>query len=136
MTTNLSFSDMQSMFFNYRGAAKNINSDHLQGYSSTINGSSYEIASTKELRRVSNKLRKQLGLSEEELNNKETKLNAYNKKLGFSFNYTGDQQQNYTTSISKTTTSGYGESSHSTSSYGSESDGSNNSGYPGGFGGY
>jgi len=96
MTTNLSFNDMQSMFLNYRGAAKNIGSDHIQGYGSMVNGSSYEIAPTKELKRASNKLRKQLGLSEEELDNEETKLNELNEARGFSFNYTGDQQQNYT----------------------------------------
>nr|WP_229239943.1 LCP family protein [Companilactobacillus futsaii] len=95
MTTNLSFSDMQSVFFNYRGAAKNIDSDHVQGYGSMINGSSYEVAPTKELRRVSNKLRKQLGLSEEQLNNEETRLNTLNEARGFSFD-SGTTNQNYT----------------------------------------
>ncbi|CAJ1176218.1 Polyisoprenyl-teichoic acid--peptidoglycan teichoic acid transferase TagU [Companilactobacillus paralimentarius] len=145
MTTNLSFSGMQSMFLNYSGAAKSIGSDHLQGYGSMIDGSSYEIAPTKELRRVSNKLRKQLGLAEEQLNNKETRLNAYNEKLGFSFNYTGNQQQNYTTTISSTTSSkesgssygsSFGESSHSTGGYGSSSNGSSGSSGSRGFGGY
>ncbi|MQS76601.1 LCP family protein [Companilactobacillus halodurans] len=105
MTTNLSFNDMQSVFFNYRGAAKNIDSDHLQGYSSMISGSSYEVIPTKELRRVSNKLRKQLNLSKEQLNNKETKLNSLNEKNGFSFNSTNGQQ-NYT--IYTGNTSSYG----------------------------
>lgn len=95
MTTNLSFSDMQSVFFNYRGAAKNIDSDHVQGYGSMINGSSYEVAPTKELRRVSNKLRKQLDLSEEQLNNEETRLNTLNEARGFSFD-SGTTNQNYT----------------------------------------
>lgn len=95
MTTNLSFSDMQSVFFNYRGAAKNIDSDHVQGYGSMIEGSSYEVAPTKELRRVSNKLRKQLGLSEEQLNNEETRLNTLNEARGFSFD-SGTANQNYT----------------------------------------
>jgi len=95
MTTNLSFSDMQSVFFNYRGAAKDIDSDHVQGYGSMIEGSSYEVAPTKELRRVSNKLRKQLGLSEEQLNNEETRLNTLNEARGFSFD-SGTANQNYT----------------------------------------
>lgn len=95
MTTNLSFNDMQSVFFNYRGAAKDIDSDHVQGYGSMINGSSYEVASTKELRRVSNKLRKQLDLSEEQLNNEETRLNELNEARGFSFD-SGNANQNYT----------------------------------------
>lgn len=96
MTTNLSFNDMQSMFLNYRGAAKSIDSDHVQGYGSMINGSSYEVIPTKELRRASNKLRKQLGLSEEELDNEETRLNELNEDRGFSFNDTNNQNQNYT----------------------------------------
>lgn len=96
MTTNLSFNDMQSVFFNYRGAAKNIDSDHVQGYGSMIEGSSYEVAPTKELQRASSKLRKQLGLSEEELDNEETRLNTLNEDNGFSFNDTNNQNQNYT----------------------------------------
>lgn len=95
MTTNLSFNDMQSMFLNYRGAAKNIGSDHVQGYGSMIDGSSYEVIPTKELQRASNKLRKQLGLSEEELDNEETRLNTLNEDRGFSFK-SEDQNQNYT----------------------------------------
>lgn len=96
MTTNLSFTDMQSMFLNYRGAAANIGSDHVQGYGSMINGSSYEVIPTKELQRASSKLRKQLGLSEEELDNEETRLNTLNEDNGFSFNDTNNQNQNYT----------------------------------------
>jgi cell envelope-related function transcriptional attenuator common domain len=96
MTTNLSFSDMQSIFLNYRGASKSIGSDHLQGYGTMVEGVSYEIAPTKELQRVSNKLRKQLDLSKEKISNEVTRLNKLNeKKNGFSFNYTGDMQQNY-----------------------------------------
>ncbi|KRN98711.1 LCP family protein [Companilactobacillus kimchiensis] len=95
MTTNLSFGDMQSVFFNYRGAAKNIDSDHVQGYGSMIDGSSYEVVPTKELQRASNKLRKQLGLSEEELDNEETRLNTLNEDRGFSFK-SGDSNQIYT----------------------------------------
>ncbi|WDT66827.1 LCP family protein [Companilactobacillus crustorum] len=95
MTTNLSFNDMQSMFLNYRGASKDIGSDHVQGYGSMIDGSSYEVIPTKELQRASNKLRKQLGLSEEELDNEETRLNTLNEDRGFSFK-SEDQNQNYT----------------------------------------
>ncbi|MCS6109215.1 LytR family transcriptional regulator, partial [Clostridium botulinum] len=95
MTTNLSFTDMQSMFLNYRGAAANIGSDHVQGYGSMINGSSYEVIPTKELQRASSKLRKQLGLSEEELDNEETRLNTLNEDNGFSFK-SENSNQNYT----------------------------------------
>jgi len=124
MTTNLSFSDMQSMFLNYSSAAKNIGSDHLQGYGSMISGSSYEIAPTKEMQRVSNKLRKQLGLSEETLSNQETKLNKYNEKRGFSFEYTGTQTQNYVTTMSTTTSSsnGVGSTGSTNSGVGTETE--------------
>ena len=76
---------MQSIFFNYRGAAKSIDSDHVQGYGSMINGSSYEVVPTKEIQRASDKLRKQLGLSQEEVDNEETRLNTLNEDRGFSF---------------------------------------------------
>lgn len=95
MTTNLSFNDMQTMFFNYRGAAKSIASDHLQGYGQMVGDVSYELAPTKEIQRVSDKLRKQLELPEETVNNEETKLNRLNQQRGFSFNYDGDTPQTY-----------------------------------------
>lgn len=95
MTTNLSFNDMQTMFFNYRDAADDIKSDHLQGYGQMVDGVSYELASTKEIQRVSDKLRKQLELPEETVNNEETRLNRLNQRRGFSFNYEGDIPQTY-----------------------------------------
>ncbi|MCH4009474.1 LCP family glycopolymer transferase [Companilactobacillus sp.] len=95
MTTNLSFNDMQTMFFNYRDASKSIASDHLQGYGQMVGDVSYELAPTKEIQRVSNKLRKQLELPHETINNEETKLNRLNERQGFSFDYDGDQEQTY-----------------------------------------
>jgi LCP family protein required for cell wall assembly len=44
-----------------------------------INGSSYQVASTKKLQSASDTLRKSLGLPTEKLNNTETKLNARNQ---------------------------------------------------------
>lgn len=95
MKTNLSFNDMQSVFLNYRDAADNISSDHLQGYGQMVDGVSYELAPTKEIQRVSNKLRKQLNLPKETVNNEETKLNRLNEKRGFSFDYDGNMPQTY-----------------------------------------
>jgi LCP family protein required for cell wall assembly len=95
MTTNLSFNDMQTMFFNYRDASKNIKSDHLQGYGQMVGDVSYELAPTKEIQRVSNKLRKSLELPHETVNNEETKLNRLNERQGFSFDYEGDTPQTY-----------------------------------------
>ncbi|WP_129045480.1 LCP family protein [Companilactobacillus metriopterae] len=94
MTTSMPFNDMQSMFLNYRGASKNIDSDYIQGYGSMIDGQSFEVAPTKELQRASNKLRKQLGLPKETLNNEETKLNKLNEDRGFDFNVDLDQTYN------------------------------------------
>lgn len=95
MTTNLSFNDMQTMFLNYRDASKSIDSDHLQGYGQMVGGVSYELAPTKEIQRVSDKLRKQLDLSDETVNNEVTKLNRLNQRRGFSFDYDGDIPQTY-----------------------------------------
>ena len=81
---------MQTMFFNYRDASKNIKSDHLQGYGQMVGDVSYELAPTKEIQRVSNKLRKSLELPHETVNNEETKLNRLNERQGFSFDYEGD----------------------------------------------
>ncbi len=78
LQTDLSFSDMKGLATNYRSAANTMISDQLQGQDAYINGSSYQIASTKEINRVSKKLRKQLNLSAETVSNKETKLNKEN----------------------------------------------------------
>lgn len=96
MTTNLSFNDMQTMFMKYRDASDDIKSDHLQGYGQMVDGVSYEVAPTKELQRVSDKLRKQLSLPDETVNNEVTKLNRLNERRGFSFNNTGNMEQTYT----------------------------------------
>lgn len=78
LQTDLSFSDMKGLAANYRSAATNMVSDQLQGQDAYINGSSYQIASTKEINRISKKLRKQLNLSAETISNKETELNKAN----------------------------------------------------------
>ncbi|QEA53024.1 LCP family protein [Loigolactobacillus coryniformis] len=78
LQTDLSFSDMKGLAANYRSAATNMVSDQLQGQDAYINGSSYQIAPTKEINRISKKLRKQLNLSAETVSNKETELNKAN----------------------------------------------------------
>lgn len=76
--TNLTFGDMLSLALNYRGCMKNLNSGYLQGHDAWINGSSIQVASTNELQKTSNKIRKNLGLSEETINNEETRQNRLN----------------------------------------------------------
>lgn len=78
LKTDLSFADMKGLATNYRAAVKKMTSDQLQGKNATINGSSYQIASTKELNRISKKLRTQLNLAASTVNNRETRLNSAN----------------------------------------------------------
>ncbi len=44
-----------------------------------INSSSYQVVATKELQRVSKRIRKQLGLKSQSLNNAEIRLNQVNQ---------------------------------------------------------
>ncbi|MBT9054897.1 LytR family transcriptional regulator [Lactobacillus delbrueckii subsp. bulgaricus] len=77
--TNLTFGDMTSLAINYRSAASNISSGYIQGHDATISGTSLQIASTEELQKWSNKLRKSLGLSQQTLTNQETRQNSLNE---------------------------------------------------------
>lgn len=77
MQTDLSFDDMVGLLRNYN-YCHHITSDHLQGRTAMINGSSYQVIATKELQRVSDRIRKQLGLKSQSLNNAETRLNKVN----------------------------------------------------------
>ncbi|MFC6260620.1 LCP family protein [Levilactobacillus fujinensis] len=63
--TDLTFDDLTALATNYRKAtqAKNIKTTHIQGSSETINNQSMEVASKSELQRVTNYIRKALGLS-------------------------------------------------------------------------
>lgn len=85
--TNLSFNDMISIFQNYRDAAKTVTTDHLQGQSAYIDQLSYQIPSTKELQRVSNKLRTALGLTTATLSNESTRENAANSTFDWGATY-------------------------------------------------
>lgn len=89
--TNLTFGDMTSLAINYRSAASNISSGYIQGHDATIAGTSFQIASTEELQKWSNKLRKSLGLSTQTLTNQETRQNSLNENyngVDFSSNET------------------------------------------------
>lgn len=78
MQTDLSFDDMVGLLKNYHNCQQVVN-DHLQGRTAMINGSSYQVVATKELQRVSKRIRKQLGLKSQSLNNAETRLNQVNQ---------------------------------------------------------
>ncbi|MBC9118675.1 LCP family protein [Fructobacillus fructosus] len=64
--TDLSFNNILKIAQNYRNAAKNQDSDHMQGTGVMYDGVSYQVVTNSEKQRVTNKLRKQLGLSEKE----------------------------------------------------------------------
>jgi len=76
--TNLSFDDMIALYRKYKAAGQNIKQSHLQGVGTNLKGSSYQIAPTKELQRVSNLINGSLDLPTKKLNNEETKQNMLN----------------------------------------------------------
>ncbi|MFD1485803.1 LCP family protein [Lacticaseibacillus baoqingensis] len=84
LRTNLTFDDMTSMFSNYRGAAKNVKQDHMQGVGANILNASYQVVSTKELQRVSDEIRSNLGLPKATVHNEETRQNALNPNFSWS----------------------------------------------------
>ncbi|WP_179395936.1 LCP family protein [Lacticaseibacillus absianus] len=94
MRTNLSFDDMMSLVQNYRGAAKTMTTDHVQGHDAWVypGPSSYQIPSNAELQRVSDKLRVALGLEKTQLTNQNIRENNANT----GFNWDNAAAQTYT----------------------------------------
>ncbi len=76
--TNLTFNDMLSLALNYRGCMSNLDSGYIQGHDAWIDGSSIQVTPTAELQKISNKLRKNLNLPTETLDNEETRQNDLN----------------------------------------------------------
>ncbi|MBN7276476.1 LCP family protein [Lactobacillus acetotolerans] len=91
--TNLPFNALQQIAVNYRGSAKTVKNDYLHGTTAEIDDASYQVQSTKELQRVSDYVRGELGLDPETINNNETYQNERNIQRGFSF--TSSKTQNY-----------------------------------------
>ena len=63
-----------TLYGNYHGAMNNVKTHHFQGQDATIEGVSFQIASPKEINRVSKLVRKQLGLKPTKVVNHETKM--------------------------------------------------------------
>lgn len=61
--TDLTFNDLTALAQNYRQAIQHIKTTHIQGSGETIEGQSMEVATQTELQRVTNFIRKGLGLS-------------------------------------------------------------------------
>jgi anionic cell wall polymer biosynthesis LytR-Cps2A-Psr (LCP) family protein len=78
--TNMSFDDMMGLATNYRSCASNISSDYIHGHDAWIGGAAMQVAQTKELQRISDRVRAGLGLTKETLHNQETRQNRLNRK--------------------------------------------------------
>ncbi|EKQ09810.1 subfamily F2 cell envelope-associated transcriptional attenuator [Lacticaseibacillus casei A2-362] len=76
--TNLTFDNLVNLYRHYRAAGQNVKQDHLQGVGAYLNGSSYQIAPTSELQRVSDLINQNLDRPSKKLNNEETRQNALN----------------------------------------------------------
>ena len=72
--TNIPIDDIATLYGNYHGAMDNVKTYHFQGQNATIDGVSFQIASPKEINRVSKLVRKQLGLKPKTVVNHETKM--------------------------------------------------------------
>ena len=92
ITTNLTFNDMVSIFKDYRGYAKTIKDDHLQGVGAMWGDAMIQVPSTTELQRISDNLRSEMNLSKATLDNQETRQNTLNIKNGFSFTSDNNKQ--------------------------------------------
>ncbi|MBB1079824.1 LCP family protein [Limosilactobacillus sp. STM2_1] len=84
--TNIPIDDIATLYGNYHGAMNNVKTYHFQGQNATIEGVSFQIASPKEINRVSKLVRAQLGLKAKNVVNHETKMyksqphyNGYNE---------------------------------------------------------
>lgn len=72
--TNIPIDDIATLYGNYHNAMNNVKTYHFKGQDATIEGVSFQIASTKEINRVSKLVRKQLGLKAKKVVNHETKM--------------------------------------------------------------
>ena len=72
--TNIPIDDIATLYGNYHSAMNNVSTYHFQGQDATIDGVSFQIASPKEINRISKLVRKQLGLKPVTVNNHETRM--------------------------------------------------------------
>lgn len=79
INTDLTTSQIDQVLLKYHGSSKTMDFNQIQGQTAWINGSSYQVLPTSTMQSASDKLRDNLGLAPETLNNTETKLNAKNK---------------------------------------------------------
>ena len=72
--TNIPVVDIATLYGNYHAAMDNVTTYHFQGQDATIEGVSFQIASPKEINRISKLIRKQLGLKPKKVVNHETRM--------------------------------------------------------------
>lgn len=72
--TNIPIDDIATLYGNYHSAMNNVTTYHFQGQDAMIDGASFQIASPKEINRVSKLVRKALGLKPVKVVNHETKM--------------------------------------------------------------
>lgn len=72
--TNIPLDSISVLYGNYRPAMNNVKTYHFKGQNATIDGSSFQIASPKEINRVSKNIRKALGLNPITVSNNETRM--------------------------------------------------------------
>ncbi|WP_367342449.1 LCP family protein [Limosilactobacillus sp.] len=79
--TNVPIDNVAILYANYHAAMNNVSKYHFQGQDATIEGVSFQIASPKEINRVSKLVRAQLGLPYEKVHNNETRM--YHDQHGY-----------------------------------------------------
>lgn len=72
--TNIPIDNIAALYGNYHAAMNSVSTYHFKGQDATIDGVSFQIASPKEINRVSKLVRKQLGLKVKKVVNHETKM--------------------------------------------------------------
>lgn len=72
--TNIPIDDIATLYGNYHAAMNKVITYHFKGQNATIDGVSFQIASPKEINRISKLIRKQLGLKAKKVVNHETKM--------------------------------------------------------------
>lgn len=88
--TNVPIDNIGSLYANYRIAMNSVVTYHLQGQNATIDGASFQVASPKEINRISKLVRKQLGLQPKKVTNNETRVWKYNSRHNKGWQQTGD----------------------------------------------
>lgn len=126
--TNIPLSGVSTIYANYKVSMNNVKTYHFQGKDATIDGTSYQLASPKEINRVSKLVRHALELKVKTVTNNETKLYNYNVKYTSYDGYNNTEFTIPSSSSSSSYDSSYG-SSYGTSSYGGGSTYGTSTGY-------